>query len=181
MEATPTHMKKFKEAWKDIKGFEQMYQISNLGRVKSFVFGTNRNFYNSDAKEMILSPNGQRKNYLHIGLHKNKRKFMTFKPKDGYEKLIARHLNDDRRNDHVDNLAWGTAQDNSNDCNRNGKRLVGNNVPQRKLNESDIPVIRNLLEGGMSLSKIGEKFKVSKKLILDIKQEKIWKCVKYNN
>ena len=36
------------EIWKDIVGYEGLYQISNLGRVKSLKFG----------KENILSPGG---------------------------------------------------------------------------------------------------------------------------
>ena len=40
-----------KEIWKDIKGFENVYQISNLGRVKSLPKKRNSKFNN---KEIIL-------------------------------------------------------------------------------------------------------------------------------
>lgn len=45
-----------KEIWKDIKGYEGLYQISNFGRVKSLkriVENNNRNYF---TKERILKP-----------------------------------------------------------------------------------------------------------------------------
>lgn len=53
------------EIWKDIKDFEGIYQVSNLGRVRSL----DRPYH----KGKILTPvfDGK-KNYLFVGLHKNK-------------------------------------------------------------------------------------------------------------
>ena len=31
------------EVWKDIKGYEGLYQVSNLGRIKSLIFWSNVN------------------------------------------------------------------------------------------------------------------------------------------
>lgn len=54
-----------KEIWEDIKGYEGLYQISNLGRVKSL--GNNKM-----RKEKILKPYILKKgNYLRIGLTNN--------------------------------------------------------------------------------------------------------------
>lgn len=48
-----------KEIWKDIKGYEGLYQISNLGRVKSLPRkGTHT------TKERILKLTKTNKNYL---------------------------------------------------------------------------------------------------------------------
>lgn len=41
-----------KEIWKDIKGYEGLYQVSNLGRVKSFRGSTKF----GKPKELILKP-----------------------------------------------------------------------------------------------------------------------------
>lgn len=50
------------EIWKDIPGYEGLYQVSNMGKVKSLHYG----------KEYILSPGvGGRYNYLFVILSKN--------------------------------------------------------------------------------------------------------------
>ena len=60
-----------KEIWKDIKGYEGLYQVSNLGRVKSFPRrGTH-------VKEIhILKPAKDGKGYYMVHLSKNNKKHM---------------------------------------------------------------------------------------------------------
>ena len=53
-----------KEEWRDIRGYEGKYQVSNLGRIKSLN-------YRGTGKEGILSPTPNKKGYLVIGLYKN--------------------------------------------------------------------------------------------------------------
>lgn len=48
-----------KEIWKNIKGYEGLYQVSNLGNVKSLK--TNRNLYYSKSG-----------NYYRVSLYKEK-------------------------------------------------------------------------------------------------------------
>ena len=50
-----------KEYWKPIKGYEGLYEVSNLGRVKSLKFG----------KERMLKVSKDKKGYLHVVLCKN--------------------------------------------------------------------------------------------------------------
>ena len=57
------------EEWRDIEGYEGLYQISNLGRVKSFP--------NCKRKTTrILKPGNNRtgRGYLYVFLFKNKQK-----------------------------------------------------------------------------------------------------------
>lgn len=56
-----------KEIWKPIKGYERLYQVSTLGRVKSLN-------YNKTKKEKILSPGNNGNGYLFVTLYKNGRK-----------------------------------------------------------------------------------------------------------
>jgi len=53
-----------KEVWKDIKGFESKYQVSNLGNIKSLN-------YNNTGKAKILKPKINKQGYLEITLNKN--------------------------------------------------------------------------------------------------------------
>lgn len=57
-----------KEIWKDIKGYEKLYQISNLGRVKSLHRKDGRG---RTIVECIRRPNKDRYGYLHVYLYKN--------------------------------------------------------------------------------------------------------------
>ena len=100
------------EIWKDIEGYKGLYQISNYGNVKSLN-------YNKTGKERILKP---KKNiYLQIMLHQNaKVKYFYI------HRLVAtafilnpknypcvNHKDENKQNNHVDNLEWCTYQYNN--------------------------------------------------------------------
>jgi hypothetical protein len=67
-----------KEIWKDIQGFEKLYQISNLGRFKSFKY-----------KEERILKKGDAMGYEIIRLFKDK-KIFTLKS----HRLVASHFLD---------------------------------------------------------------------------------------
>ena len=52
-----------KEIWKDIEGYEGMYQVSNMGNVKSLN-------YNHTGKEKILKVKKDRSGYLRVHFYK---------------------------------------------------------------------------------------------------------------
>jgi len=51
------------EIWKDIPGYEKLYKVSDLARVKSM-------FYRGTKKEGILTQTNAGHGYLHVSLHK---------------------------------------------------------------------------------------------------------------
>ena len=68
------------EVWKDVKGYEGLYQVSNLGRVKSLDRWINQR---SNSKKLIkskmLKPMLNKRGYLMVGLSKKrKRKEMVY-------------------------------------------------------------------------------------------------------
>ena len=127
-----------KEVFKDIEGYEGLYQISNFGRVKSL--SKTKGF--SFKKETILKLNINRGGYEYVILSKNnERKTLTI------HKLVASmflfnpdnkpqvdHIDGNRKNNLVSNLRWCTAKENHNNpitIKRHSKASVGRK-PSRK-------------------------------------------------
>ena len=107
-----------KEIWKDIPGYDGLYQVSNLGRVKSLS-------YNGTKKEKILKAQSNTGTYLHVNLKRKTIQVhqlvaMTFLGHIpcGY-KLVVDHINDIRTDNRVENLQIVTARFNT--CKTRGK------------------------------------------------------------
>lgn len=113
------------EEWKDIQG-HRGYQVSTMGRVRSFM----NNRHGIGEKPRILktdvNSNGYERVYLgpkhHPFVHKLVAEAFIPNP-DGHP--IVRHGDDNRLNNCVDNLEWGTQSDNINDAIKRG-RFVSN-------------------------------------------------------
>lgn len=78
-------------------------------------------------------------------------------------------------------LFLGTHLDNMRDMNKKGRHAKdgakGEKNAASKLENNDIPKIKNLLNNGCSLNSIARKFLVSKKTIFNIKKGRIWKHI----
>ena len=116
------------EIWKDIDGYHG-YQISNFGRVRSFV----NNRHGLCEEWHMLKPVKGMDGRHTVCLGRGNRYLVSrlvataFIPNPG-NLPIVRHMDDNPSNNHVSNLAWGTQTDNMQDCVRHG-RLVGNTIP----------------------------------------------------
>lgn len=99
------------EVWKDIKGYEGLYQVSNLGNVKSI-------FY----RNQILKQTTDRYGYKIIYLYKNKirktfkvhRLVATMFIDNPENKAFIDHINTVKNDNRVENLRWVTASENNN-------------------------------------------------------------------
>lgn len=133
------------EIWKDIEGYENLYQISNQGRVKSLI------------KNIILKQWDDKDGYQLVGMSKDKKK-KTFK----VHRLVAQafipnpnnlhlvnHKDEDKKNntdenlewcDHIYNVNYGTS-----------KERMTNNLKNNKENNERITKIG--LENSKKMSK----------------------------
>jgi hypothetical protein len=113
------------ELWRDVVGYEGLYQISNYGRLKSLsrvehlVYSDGRQGVRN-RKEKILNPSTDKDGYLITGLRR-----------DGVQKTVklhrivaiafipnfdslpeVNHKDGNKHNNTVDNLEWSSHQDN---------------------------------------------------------------------
>jgi hypothetical protein len=108
------------EIWKDVEGYEGLYQVSSEGRVKSL----ERSILSKSGsirikKEKILSQSKQR--YCSVTLSDNCKKIYplvhrllgkAFIPNIHNYPLVM-HIDNDGTNNNVQNLKWGTYSDNN--------------------------------------------------------------------
>ena len=81
------------EEWRDIKGYEGLYQVSNLGRIKSLKSNYGR------PRIKILKLKKRKDGYIEINLHKNG-VIKTFR----VHQLVARSFIDNPNNLELKNL-----------------------------------------------------------------------------
>ena len=62
------------EIWKDVVGYEGLYQVSNLGRVKSIDRYKNNHGTKQLVKEKIKTTRKDKQGYLLLDLYKNNKK-----------------------------------------------------------------------------------------------------------
>jgi len=171
------------EQWKDVVGYEGLYQVSNLGRVKKLA-GTKCRA--DRMRKLVVTPNGR----LQIALYKNniERKFLVHrlvliafvgKPKINQ---ITRHLDGNPMNNYLTNLRWGTHVQNQADSVRHGTKInppkndnSGTNNGQNKLSEQQVAMIKQLADRGLhTQQQIANMYGITQQTVSDIKRNRSW-------
>lgn len=112
------------EVWKDIKGFEGLYQVSTMGRVRSFhkYGGVEQRILRIKKSKcgymtVILSKNGKGKTLL---VHRLVAQAFISNPKS---ERFVNHKDEDKTNNQVDNLEWCSAEHNNTYGTRNQRAI----------------------------------------------------------
>ena len=151
------------EIWKDIKGYEGLYQVSNLGRVKSLERYVN---HSGNSKrivyEKILKPVIDNTKYYVVSLWKNnihKRVHIHRLVIETFilnieNKSFVNHIDGNKLNNCIDNLEWCTPQENNIHA-----YTIGLNPSKRKVNQYDLD--GNLIKTWNSIKEANNFYKTS--------------------
>ena len=149
------------EIFKDVKGYEGYYEISNLGRVRSTSYKGKR----------ILKPAITKNGYLNVIFCINQKKEHKFIHRLVAEAFIpntnnystVNHKDENKLNNCVENLEWLSVEDNNRYS--NSKMLTKEKVLQ----------IPSLIDQGYTQLEIAKYFNVSRRAIQSILRGEHWK------
>jgi len=175
--------------YKDIKGYEGLYAVDENGNVWSYEKTSpigNKGAVVKRGGFMLKKHCAKRTTHQKVWLYKDgKRKqhqvhrlvAQAFIPNPENLPLIN-HKDCDPTNNHVDNLEWCTAKQNSIHAYQNGRwtppNQSGSANSNAKFTDDDIKQIRKLHESIGSCAEIARQYKVNHKTINQIVNRKRW-------
>ena len=163
------------EEWKDIEGYEGLYQISNEGRVKSL----RKNIIKKDAKHsqeyrlIQLCHNKVNKTFY---VHRLVAKAFILNPENLLE---VNHIDGDPTNNHVTNLEWSTRSEQLLHAYRLGlaQTKVGEESNFAKLTEKQaIGILIDKVQ--ISVKDLCEEYNVTRRTIERLRKRQTWKHLK---
>ena len=180
------------EEWRSVPGWEGLYDVSNHGRVRSWmksggrgkngIKGGRTRLDKPIVKDLTLHHTG----YLIVTLYDGSLRktqyrvqvlvLRTFKgePLPGQE---AAHWDGDPTNNHHTNLRWATRKENAADRARHGTQLKGSLIALSKLTEDQIPEIRAASAAGESGLSIARRYGLHATAVYSILRGKTWRHV----
>lgn len=134
------------EVWKDIEDYKGLYQVSNLGRIRSLDRYVRNGTSNKNIKKgKILKPCTTKDGYLQLNLIKDKKKKVSTVHRlvakafieNSSNKPCVNHIDGDKQNNNVENLEWVTYSENTIHALKTGlvKKTKGKNHYKRAVNQ----------------------------------------------
>jgi hypothetical protein len=174
-----------KEKWKPVKGYEDYYEVSSLGRFRSLPklvggrWGTAQ--YKGRVIKVVANPVHGYGQVSLVGQN-GKKSFrahrlvaQAFIP-NPEKKPYINHIDCEKLNNRVENLEWVTAKENTAHIFKLGRenRNKGEQCANSKLRKEDIHGIRYALLSGVRNFKIAKLYGVSQSTIGDIAAGRTW-------
>lgn len=177
----PYPIDKFTERWKPILGTDGKYEVSNQGRVRSWV---TRGGGHRPSPKILRTPPHYRSGYRNFtcrpGPGGRKKKVSTavletFKgPRPAKDHEVS-HINGNRQDDRLGNLAWETKKRNQERKAEHGNSLHGGKHPSTDLTSDDVRLIRSLVAvNGVSYRVLAWLFEMSVTGIQNIVEGRRW-------
>ena len=160
---------KIKEEWLDIEGYEQVYQVSNKGRVRS-INGIVKQHLNQGYYKVVLKFKKVSKTFL---VHR----LVAMQFVKGNKGKTVNHIDGCKINNNADNLEWVTSCENTQHA-----ILTGLHPKKVKLTIEDIKIIKKLCSYKcFTYQRIANYFDVSENQIYRIAKGLSWKNVEFDH
>lgn len=157
-------------------GYEGLYQVSNLGRIKSLKLWTGSMFIN---KEKILKPTKYKNGYLNVilkGKHFLVHRIVALTFLENKNNLpIVNHINGIKTDNRVENLEWCTYSHNEKEAYKIG---IKNPKPTKAILQYDLD--GNLIREWKSISQIKKELGYSTGSIYDVCKGNRNRVISYN-
>lgn len=140
------------EIWKPIRGFEDYYEVSDFGKVRSVDRVVERRGSTVKLHGRLLAPRPQVSGHLAVCLSRNGvvsqyrvhtlvlGAFVGEKPGN----MECLHKDGNAKNNELSNLRWGTSSENRKDAYRHGTMKTGSESHLAKYSDADVMRIREL-------------------------------------
>lgn len=170
------------EEWRPVVGWEDYYEVSNLGRVRSL----ERLVVDRRGSRRVM-PGRVRKQVPQVTGHLTVLLSGTTRYLARVHRLVAeafngpcpdgmecRHLDGDPQNNRPGNLQWGTRLENQHDRWAHGTHNKGERHGMSKLTDGQVQEMRELRAGGMKLAALAERFHVGMATVSNVCSGKRW-------
>lgn len=166
------------ETWRPVVGFEDRYEVSDLGRVRSLMdnHGARKtpliltSFKHKDSGYHQVNLKIKGKVHRRYDAHLVLEAFVGPRP----EGLEACHNNGNKSDNALGNLRWDTHSSNLADKHAHGTAQIGSLNAATKLDESRVKAIKDGLPRKETCSSLAKKFGVSDGAIYKIRDGKTW-------
>lgn len=161
------------EEWKDVVGYEELFQVSNFGR-----------FY-SKRSSRILKQHRAKSGYMQVAtkikgvdkcfkLHQEVAKLFLGEPegesleyshRSSYGVAEVNHIDGDKSNNHQDNLEWSSSSENQSHYHREVATEEANLSRRKKLSvmtDDEVRDIRKMYATGLSGRVVAAKFGITR-------------------
>lgn len=158
-----------KEEWRPIKGYEGIYEVSNMGKIKSLNPPKSKTpiirkpfHYGGGYQQMAICKNKVRNQIL---VHRVVAQ--TFVP-NPHNKPEVNHINGNKSDNRAENLEWCTSSENQ----IHAYKELGVNPVNRKLQKKHVFLI---LRSSLGYKKLGKLLKVDPVVIYNVRKGKSYK------